>query len=370
MHIYLALAIDRFLASGWKQKSFSLEWKEFYLLWIHDQDAIELMPTTGYFNPYRPRPCCPVTGSLSAPQKPLSPREHLLLLALPVASQRQSVFRARALLTPTANQWDPHSYKAHSPPFAKTPCHPSALVPGSLCLMNDWPHQGGDEGESSQGAHALVQLHQHGLLRHPPPSPAHMPAEAAPISLVFWMGKSTVYSHRAQEGRQQTKSMNRCALSLDAKYSPWGWLPSLQLTRRAAAIWYGVGWDNVRPHMCAPAWLSGSWGSTISHKHMPAQPGLTASLLPRQHGTFALLLFVHAPPNTPRKQFPLPASCVLRKPAKPGCLGSDRIHCLGKSRLWSWLSCAAERQSAGQKNIFQGAGQGAADGSWLALPAS
>lgn len=47
MHIYLVLVIDRFSASGWKQKSFSLEWKEIYLLWIHGQNAVELMPTIG-----------------------------------------------------------------------------------------------------------------------------------------------------------------------------------------------------------------------------------------------------------------------------------------------------------------------------------
>lgn len=181
---------------------------------------------------------------------------------------------------------------------------------------------------------ALVQLHQHELLRHPPPSPAPMPAEAGPISLVFWMGKNTVYSHRAPAGRQQTKSMNRCGLSLDAKYSPWGmdfrtcgvltcWLPSLQLTPRAAARMYGGAWDNMWPHTRAPAWLSGSWGSIIRHKHMPEQPGLTPSLLARQHGTFALLLFPQVPPNILRKRFPLPASCVLHEPAKLGCLGSE-----------------------------------------------
>jgi len=140
------------------------------------------MPTIDYFNLCRPCPCCPVTG-MSARQKPLSSQQPSLLLAAPVAPQRQTVFRGRALLTSTAIQWDLHSYRAHSPPgpwFAKTPCHPTAPVPGSACLMSDWPHQDGDEDN-----HALVQLHQHGLLRHPPPSPAHLSAEAGPLSLVF-----------------------------------------------------------------------------------------------------------------------------------------------------------------------------------------
>lgn len=128
MHIYLALAIDRFSASGWKQKSFSLEWKEIYLLWIQGQDAIELMPAIGYFHPYRPCPCCPVTGSLSAPQKPLLPWQPPLLLASRVTSQRQSVFRGRALLTPTAIQWDLHSYRAHLPSGPWLQRHPAALL--------------------------------------------------------------------------------------------------------------------------------------------------------------------------------------------------------------------------------------------------
>lgn len=205
------------------------------------------------------------------------------------------------------------------PGFAKSPCHLSASVPGSPCLMSNWPHpyQDGEKGDSSQGACALVQLHQHGLLRHPPPSPAHTPAEAGPISLVFWMVKSTVYRHGVQAGRQQTKNMNRCGLSLDAKYSPWGmdfgtcgiltcWLPSLQLTPREAAR---RGWDNVRPLTHAPAWLSSSWGSTICHQHMPEQPDLTPSLLARQHRTFVPLLFSQVLPNALRKQLSLPASC-------------------------------------------------------------
>lgn len=151
VRIYLALAMDRFSSSGLNQKSFSPEWKEIYLLWIHGQDLIEFMSTTGYFHPYRLCPCCPVTRSLSAPQKPQSPWQPTLLLAPPVSLQRQSTHRGRALLTPTTIQWDPHSQKAHSSPgpwFAKTPWHPSAPVPGFPCLMSHWPQEDGDEDDS------------------------------------------------------------------------------------------------------------------------------------------------------------------------------------------------------------------------------
>lgn len=44
-----ALAMDRFSSSGLKQKSFSPEWKEIYLLWIHGQDAIEFIPPLAIF---------------------------------------------------------------------------------------------------------------------------------------------------------------------------------------------------------------------------------------------------------------------------------------------------------------------------------
>lgn len=112
MHIYLALA-NRQIFSLWlsdaqprKQKSFSLESKDFYLLWAQGQDAIELIPTIGYFNLYRPCPCCLVTGSLSASQKTPPCQHPPFLLAPPAASQRQPMFRDKALLIPTTIQWD------------------------------------------------------------------------------------------------------------------------------------------------------------------------------------------------------------------------------------------------------------------------
>lgn len=56
---------------------------------------------------------------------------------------------------------------------------------------------------------------------HSPPSPAHLSEEAGPISLAFWMGKSTANSQHGQASRQQQQqqSINRCGLFLDAKHS-------------------------------------------------------------------------------------------------------------------------------------------------------
>lgn len=172
MHIYLALATDRFSSSGLKQKSFSPEWKEIYLLWIHGQDAIELMSTTGHFHPYRLCFCFPATGSLSAPQKPRSPWQPTLFLAPPVSLQRQSMHRT-----------GPH-YHSVGPTQPENPLPSWTLVwkdtVTSFCTsprlsMFDEPPvtRRWRWGWLLQDACALVQLHWHGLVKHIPPSPAH-----------------------------------------------------------------------------------------------------------------------------------------------------------------------------------------------------
>lgn len=99
------------------------------------------------------------------------------------------------------------------------------------------------------------------------------------------------------------------------------------------------------------------------HEHMPEHPNLTLSLLARQHRTFGLILFPQVLPNTPRQKF-LSASCVLHQPAKSSCLGSDKFHCFGKSRLWICLCC---RETESWPEHLPGNGAVCCPGSWLAL---
>lgn len=212
VHIHLALAMDRFSSSGLKQKSFSPEWKEIYLLWIHEQDAIEFMSTIGCFHPCRLCPCCPVPGSLSAPQKPLSPWQPTLLCA-PQSHCKGSPYIGAG-------------FSSAPLPFSGTHTarKPSSLLDPSLQRLPDtllhqsqafhvWWATGHKRMEMRM---TLARCSSTGMgwsstLLHP---------EAGSISLVLWMCKSTACSHHVQAGRKQAKYIKGSAFSLDAKYSP------------------------------------------------------------------------------------------------------------------------------------------------------
>lgn len=168
VHIYLALAIDRFPSSGLKQKSFSPEWKKIYLLWIHGQDAIELVSTTGYFHTYRLCPCCSVPGSLSAPQKSQS------LYCLHPQSHCKGNPSIEAGLSSAPQPVSPL-------PSCALVCK-DALTPFCTHPMLDEPlaTRGWRWGWCLQGSCALVQLCWHGLVKHTPASPAHAQQKLVP----------------------------------------------------------------------------------------------------------------------------------------------------------------------------------------------
>lgn len=354
MHIYLALAIDKFPSCGLKQKSFSPEWKKIYLLWILRQDAIELVSTTGYFHAYRFCPYCSVPGSLSAPQKPqslycLHPQSHCK--GNPSIEAGLSSAPLPFSGTPTASKPSALLYPGLQR-HLDTLLHPShawwatghkrmemrMILAGWLCIgaaLLTWAGQ----------AHSCI--------------PCSCPAEVGTISLVLWMCKSTACSHHVEAGKQQTKNIEGCAFSLDAKYSPWGmdfgtWssdmLVALSPARSQSSSKNGVErGETTFAHTCVLQPDCPAPGD-ICHKHMPEHPNLTPSLLARQHRTFVSSLmrpldssFSPVLPNTFCLLCPPPAS-------QAQWFWFRQVPLLWEKQTLRLSVCAVERQWAGQED--------------------
>lgn len=129
----------------------------------------------------------------------------------------------------------------------------------------------------------------------------HLPEEADPISRVFWWAKAlpTAKVHEQAGNNNNKKREQVWSFFLDAKHSPWGmdfgtcgvltrWLPSLQLTPRAAGR--GVRQRAATHRLWADCLAPG--GHTLS-TNTHQQPGLATSLPARQHRTFALPVVNH-----------------------------------------------------------------------------
>lgn len=230
--------MDRFSSSGLKQKNFSPEWKEIYLLWIHGQDAIELIPPLAIFIHTDFVPVFLLEGHCQHPKTHyhsdsplcfLHPHSHCKIHAQERGSPQPHYHSVGATQPESPLPSWTLVCKDTLTPFCTSPRLPMFDEPLAIRGWRwGWLLQGAcatGTGWSSTLLHPLLT---------PSRSWSHQPGVA--------MCKSIACSHCVKAGRQQTKNNVLFHWMQNTPCEVWAsgcgvlmcWLPSVQLTPRAA----------------------------------------------------------------------------------------------------------------------------------------